>query len=108
MSVLVKGMCMPISCERCRCICSAYPSGYRCGLANKKIEDYSKRLKSCPLEEVDESSPKLHTSLYDTVERHTDCTVEILKNSVTGEISVGWYRNDKPPVELGTKRRDIE
>ena len=48
-------------------------------------------------------TPQLHTSLYDTVERHTDCTVEILKNLITGEISVGWYRNDKPPVGMSER-----
>ena len=30
---------------------------------------------------------------YDVVERHENCTVEVLKDSVTGETSVGWWIN---------------
>ena len=36
-------------------------------------------------------------NLFDDIEEHEDCTVQILRNSVTGEISVGWWRNDNPP-----------
>ena len=28
---------------------------------------------------------------YDEVEIHENCTVQILKNSRTGEVSVGWW-----------------
>lgn len=38
---------------------------------------------------------------YDIAERYEDCTVEILKNSVTGKISVGWWRNENPPFLCG-------
>lgn len=34
-------------------------------------------------------------SVFDEVEEHSDCTVQILKNSVTGEISVGWTENKR-------------
>ena len=34
------------------------------------------------------------TNLYDVVEEHPNCTVQILRNSVTGEESVGWWEND--------------
>lgn len=30
---------------------------------------------------------------FDEEELHTDCTVQILRNSKTGEISVGWWKN---------------
>lgn len=33
--------------------------------------------------------------IFDEVEEHPDCTVQILKNSVTGEISVGWRGNKR-------------
>lgn len=33
------------------------------------------------------------TNLYDVVEEHDNCHVQVLKNSVTGDISVGWYEN---------------
>lgn len=35
------------------------------------------------------------TSMFDQEEIHRNCTVQILKNSVTGEISIGWWENDK-------------
>jgi len=41
------------------------------------------------------------TNIYDIVEVIEDCTVEILKNSVTGAISIGWWRNDNPPFLCG-------
>ena len=34
-------------------------------------------------------------SIYDECEIHTNCTVEILRNSVTGEISIGWWENEE-------------
>lgn len=39
----------------------------------------------------------VETNFYDEVEVHHDCTVEILRNSVTGEVSIGWYDNNNPP-----------
>ena len=37
---------------------------------------------------------------YDSAETYPDCTVQILRSSDTGECSVGWWRNDSPPVSL--------
>ncbi len=34
------------------------------------------------------------TAVYDEVEEHRNCTVQILHNSKTGEYSVGWRRNN--------------
>lgn len=45
----------------------------------------------------------VETNIYDTVERYENCTVEILTNSVTGEQSIGWWQNDKPPVGMGSE-----
>lgn len=44
---------------------------------------------------------KVETNLFDIVEEHHDCTVQILKNSVTGERSFAWYPNDQPPARIG-------
>lgn len=33
------------------------------------------------------------TGLFDIEELHENCTVQILRNSVTGEISLGWWEN---------------
>lgn len=42
---------------------------------------------------------KVETNLYDQEEIFTDCTVQVWTNSVTGETSVGWWRNNHPPKE---------
>ena len=34
-------------------------------------------------------------NLYDGVERYSNCIVEVLTNSITGETSVGWYKTDE-------------
>jgi len=33
------------------------------------------------------------TGMFDIEELHPNCTVQILKNSVTGEMSLGWWEN---------------
>lgn len=35
------------------------------------------------------------TNLYDEEEIHTNCTVQIWKNSTTGEVSIGWWENEE-------------
>lgn len=40
---------------------------------------------------------EIASSIFDTVERYDNCTVEVLTNSVTGEQSVGWWDNERPP-----------
>ena len=32
-------------------------------------------------------------NIYDEEEIHTNCTVQILRNSITGETSIGWWEN---------------
>lgn len=34
------------------------------------------------------------TNIYDEEEIHENCTVQILRNSLTGEESVGWWENE--------------
>lgn len=35
-------------------------------------------------------------NIYDKEELHTDCTVQILRNSITGQWSFGWWPNKEP------------
>lgn len=37
----------------------------------------------------------VEVNLYEEVELHTNCTVQILRNVLTGELSVGWWKNDE-------------
>lgn len=43
---------------------------------------------------------EVETNIFDRREVYEDCTVEVLQNSATGEISVGWWENDNPPEEV--------
>lgn len=37
----------------------------------------------------------VEVNLYEEVELHTNCTVQILRNVLTGELSIGWWENDE-------------
>lgn len=37
----------------------------------------------------------IETNIFDKRKLITNCTVEILENSITGEISIGWYRTEE-------------
>ena len=37
-------------------------------------------------------------SVFDVVEEYKNCTVQILRNSETGEESIGWWENASPPM----------
>jgi hypothetical protein len=43
------------------------------------------------------ASERIEARVYDKEEVYTNCTVQILTNTVTGDVSVGWWRNDKMP-----------
>lgn len=32
--------------------------------------------------------------IFDQVETYTNCTVQVLTNSITGAVSIGWWQND--------------
>jgi hypothetical protein len=36
---------------------------------------------------------KIETNIYDQEETYPNCTVQVLTNTVTGEVSVGWWEN---------------
>ena len=40
-----------------------------------------------------DSEPHIEINLYDIEETYENCTVQILRNSITGETSVGWWEN---------------
>ena len=43
------------------------------------------------LEELDK--PKVEVNFYDKEETYPNCTVQVLTNTVTGDVSVGWWKN---------------
>lgn len=48
-------------------------------------------------EESDFAPVKVSVALYDQEEIHHNCTVQILSNSVTGDVSIGWWPEDRNP-----------
>lgn len=41
----------------------------------------------------------VHTILYDEVEEYQNCTVQVLRNTVTGDVSVGWWQEEENEQE---------
>lgn len=37
---------------------------------------------------------KVETNFYDKEEIYPDCTVQVLTNTATGDVSVGWWKNE--------------
>lgn len=48
----------------------------------------------------------ISTNIYDIEEIHHNCVVQVLRNSVTGEISIGWWPEGRFPAMEGGQ--DIE
>ena len=52
--------------------------------------------KNDPRIEVEiEEAVKVETNIFDQEEIYPDCTVQVLRNSITGEVSVGWWENER-------------
>ena len=93
--VFIPGMEMPRGCLECPML-----SHWRCRPMDKDIPDETgvgDRPDWCPLQEVELPDSETVTSLvdyYDKSEIHENCTVEVLTNTKTGAVSVGWWRNE--------------
>lgn len=44
-------------------------------------------------DEIVPGMQKVETNIYDKEEIYPNCTVQVLTNTVTGEVSVGWWKN---------------
>lgn len=53
-----------------------------------------KRRDDCPLKELKQSEPQITTNIYDKEEIFRGCIVQVLRNSVTGDVSVGWWKEE--------------
>lgn len=47
-----------------------------------------------PLEQQGSNDGAVEINIFDECEIHENCTVEIWRNSKTGEVSIGWWEND--------------
>ncbi len=46
-------------------------------------------------DEIDRTKQReIEVNIYDQEEIHHNCTVQVLTNSVTGEVSVGWWEEN--------------
>ena len=54
-----------------------------------------------PDDEEEPNEQKIDSiGIYDVIEECKNATVQILRNSITGEESIGWFNNDDPPVTI--------
>lgn len=82
--------CTPSSCGGC----------HRTGVpdcCNKLERDAADMIEA--LVEFIQQPKVVSVAIYDQEEIHHNCTVQILKNSVTGDVSVGWWPNDEGGAE---------
>lgn len=38
---------------------------------------------------------EVHAAIYDEVETYPNFSVQILRNTVTGDVSIGWWENEE-------------
>ena len=93
--VFIQGMEMPRSCG----VCPLFDDDFNdhCMAARCIIPFDAEKPDWCPLQEVELPDSETVTSLvdyYDKSEIHENCTVEVLTNTKTGAVSVGWWRNE--------------
>ena len=97
MAVYIPAMEMPDCCSNCcllydkiSCIITGTPIYTSESLV---INADSERLPNCPLGTAPDSVLLVDTGVYDVEEIYEDCTVQILRNSITGRTSIGWWEN---------------
>lgn len=82
---------MPERCEECKLNTKNAFGGLGCR-ATGYIPIGQNKPSWCPLKQFDPPEQKIETNIYDIEEIHHNCTVQVLCNSVTGEVSVGWRK----------------
>lgn len=101
---------LPSGCEECPYVYWPFePGGTEvegdcyCGVSRDTLvvgwNDWIQKTRptSCPLVELKDPC-SISASLFDKEEVFKNCTVQVLSNSVTGEISVGWWPGDNMPT----------
>lgn len=46
------------------------------------------------ISQLETKNNKIEINIYDKEEIFENCTVQVLTNTITGEVSVGWWRNE--------------
>ena len=78
------------------CLNRCCPSGANfCRVVNNfEICKFAEFEKKKPFTPPSLQITETNISYYDKVETHENCTVQILTNTQTGEVSVGWWENE--------------
>jgi len=91
--ILIRRMNVPKNCEECsKDLAVAVKCVYTQRLVLPSEHDIRLgRHPDCPLTPFTQQEPKITTNMYDQEEIHHNCTVQVLRNSVTGDVHVGWW-----------------
>ena len=69
--------------------CRTFKRYELCGECRDKLEEWIRGdIKPYPME----------VSFYDKEETHENCTVQVLTNTETGDVSVGWWEGTKSEI----------
>lgn len=63
--------------------------------ALRNTQSRSKRkLLDAAADAIERLSSRVECRLYDKEEVYDNCTVQVLTNTVTGDVSIGWWQNE--------------
>jgi hypothetical protein len=65
----------------------------RCVCCGSEIPEGRQVCPTC--EEAHGTITKIETCFYDKEEIFENCTVQVLTNTATGEVSIGWWKNER-------------
>lgn len=87
--IYIRGATMPETCKAC-----PMRDPFRfCSITGSNVFYHNTdRAADCPIVETEEE-PEIR--LYDKEELYHGCTVQVLTNTVTGAVSVGWMKEEK-------------
>lgn len=87
-------MKMPAGCWDCRLRFDGYcVADSTVRYMGSSSETPKERPQDCPISEPEPVVNMTSVAIFDQEEIHENCTVQVWKNSVTGECSVGWWEN---------------
>ena len=98
MAVYIQAMDVPDDCCTCLLRHRDGESGY-CPFTESECP-VTGRQDACPIvhvvQRVELKPGEIHVDagLFDREEIYPDCTVQVLSNSLTGETSIGWWKNE--------------
>ena len=62
----------------------------------QRVQEQRKQIKDLQKKISELEKPRIESiSIYDREEIHHNCTVQVLHNTITGQVSIGWYPEGK-------------